>query len=639
MTRNTLIKHIEGLVMLMIAILVIIFCIDHLKSFWLNEQSNSEGKVIGLTTLMILISSVIYLTYLSVHCLKNIVLLENHCYNNQAGKIDLKKISDENTFLGNIIGIVYKKYTNVESFDYKNLLNLEYNRNATKRAYVNYSIGIMVTLGILGTFVGLIDAVQKSSLILGTIGDLQSSEELARKFKSPFAGMNTAFSTSILGITGAIVLGFCNVYVTRLNNSLFIDLERYFQTDLIPALYPVNKSMQQLMINELKLINSSHLAMHGTIKTELDRFVKASENQQNSLVLFTIDIKKEIQDLSKSFNNNLNERHSQYVKELDSKHILYFEKIEKLAATIDKSTKKNADAIVHYTNEANNNLHSIRKNFEEALKNIQVKFSNEVLSLDSAYKANMHKLNEQFKKDLNSFFENLKQKNEETSNHIKGVTLKLIATSDEKIKDIHRISSENATTLHNIYESRLEKHVEELNAIFTKRGLEFSNTLQQNLSLFKSFQEEVTKQLKSLSNSIQNESQKIIKDHKAAASEYSQKTKILQETYGKYIELFGQLNGSMNDTHVQFSKLADNYKLHSESVGHYHEMINQLTLNYNKNVALADRSTQDLILSLNEMGKFFESLRKEEALISATFNQLLQVVFKNLDEQNNNSIN
>lgn len=639
MTRNTLIKHIEGLVMLMIAILVIIFCIDHLKSFWLNEQSNSEGKVIGLTTLMILISSVIYLTYLSVHCLKNIVLLENHCYNNQAGKIDLKKISDENTFLGNIIGIVYKKYTNVESFDYKNLLNLEYNRNATKRAYVNYSIGIMVTLGILGTFVGLIDAVQKSSLILGTIGDLQSSEELARKFKSPFAGMNTAFSTSILGITGAIVLGFCNVYVTRLNNSLFIDLERYFQTDLIPALYPVNKSMQQLMINELKLINSSHLAMHGTIKTELDRFVKASENQQNSLVLFTIDIKKEIQDLSKSFNNNLNERHSQYVKELDSKHILYFEKIEKLAATIDKSTKKNADAIVHYTNEANNNLHSIRKNFEEALKNIQVKFSNEVLSLDSAYKANMHKLNEQFKKDLNSFFENLKQKNEETSNHIKGVTLKLIATSDEKIKDIHRISSENATTLHNIYESRLEKHVEELNAIFTKRGLEFSNTLQQNLSLFKSFQEEVTKQLKSLSNSIQNESQKIIKDHKAAASEYSQKTKILQETYGKYIELFGQLNGSMNDTHVQFSKLADNYKLHSESVGHYHEMINQLTLNYNKNVELADRSTQDLILSLNEMGKFFESLRKEEALISATFNQLLQVVFKNLDEQNNNSIN
>src|SRR6266446_6713005 len=98
-----------------------------------------------------------------------------------------------------------------------------------------YLIGLLVFLGLLGTFYGLLETVRS---VGGMIGALNvSASDLARAFadlkagvESPLHGMATAFSSSLFGLAGSLVLGFLDLQAGQAQNRFYNDLEEWLST-------------------------------------------------------------------------------------------------------------------------------------------------------------------------------------------------------------------------------------------------------------------------------------------------------------------------------------------------------------------------------------------------------------------------
>jgi len=93
-----------------------------------------------------------------------------------------------------------------------------------------YMIGLLVFLGLLGTFYGLLETVQSVKGVLGglTLGgnDVAAAfAELKERLASPLGGMSTAFSASLFGLAGSLVLGFLDLQAGLAQNRFYNELE------------------------------------------------------------------------------------------------------------------------------------------------------------------------------------------------------------------------------------------------------------------------------------------------------------------------------------------------------------------------------------------------------------------------------
>ncbi|SCA56770.1 MotA/TolQ/ExbB proton channel family protein [Candidatus Terasakiella magnetica] len=100
-----------------------------------------------------------------------------------------------------------------------------------QRDLSRYNIGLLIFLGLLGTFWGLLGTVSSvgdviSNLTIGSGGDLGVVfNELKRGLEAPIEGMGTAFSSSLFGLAGSLVLGFLDLQMGQSQNRFYTDLE------------------------------------------------------------------------------------------------------------------------------------------------------------------------------------------------------------------------------------------------------------------------------------------------------------------------------------------------------------------------------------------------------------------------------
>lgn len=100
-----------------------------------------------------------------------------------------------------------------------------------------YLIGLLIFLGLLGTFWGLLEtvnAVGDTISSLGAGGSIDEPavlfEELKRGLETPLSGMGTAFSSSLFGLAGSLVLGFLELQAGQAHNRFMNDLEEWLST-------------------------------------------------------------------------------------------------------------------------------------------------------------------------------------------------------------------------------------------------------------------------------------------------------------------------------------------------------------------------------------------------------------------------
>ncbi len=103
------------------------------------------------------------------------------------------------------------------------------------REISRYMIGLLVFLGLLGTFWGLLETVQAIGSVVGGLniagGDLGSAfNDLKKGLQAPISGMGTAFSSSLFGLAGSLVLGFLELQGGQAQNRFYNELEEWLSS-------------------------------------------------------------------------------------------------------------------------------------------------------------------------------------------------------------------------------------------------------------------------------------------------------------------------------------------------------------------------------------------------------------------------
>jgi len=100
------------------------------------------------------------------------------------------------------------------------------------REVSRYMIGLLIFLGLLGTFWGLLGTI---GAVVNVIGSLEvGNKDFALLFttlksglQAPLNGMGTAFSSSLFGLGGSLVLGFLDIQAGHAQNRFFNDMEEW----------------------------------------------------------------------------------------------------------------------------------------------------------------------------------------------------------------------------------------------------------------------------------------------------------------------------------------------------------------------------------------------------------------------------
>ena len=122
---------------------------------------------------------------------------------------------------------------------FRSILDSIATRLDESRDISRYLIGLLVFLGLLGTFWGLIQTIGSISNVIGALDpNSGDSNDVLAAIKSglaqPLAGMGTAFSSSLLGLSGSLILGFLDLQAGRAQNRFYTELENWLSsvTDL-----------------------------------------------------------------------------------------------------------------------------------------------------------------------------------------------------------------------------------------------------------------------------------------------------------------------------------------------------------------------------------------------------------------------
>lgn len=108
------------------------------------------------------------------------------------------------------------------------------NRLDEARDLSRYLTGLLIFLGLLGTFWGLIETVGSVGKVLEGLrpgGDSASMfETLKEGLAAPLGGMGISFSSSLFGLAGSLVLGFLDLQMSQAQNRFYTDLEDWLST-------------------------------------------------------------------------------------------------------------------------------------------------------------------------------------------------------------------------------------------------------------------------------------------------------------------------------------------------------------------------------------------------------------------------
>ncbi|UYN98148.1 MAG: flagellar motor protein MotA [Devosia sp.] len=192
-----------------------------------------------------------------------------------------------------------------------------------------YLTGLLVFLGLMGTFYGLLETVSSVGNVINaldvTAGDTATLfGNLKEGLVAPLGGMGTAFSSSLFGLSGSLILGFLDLQTSQAQNAFYTDLEDWM-TSMTELDHPVT-AMQanaggpdvQALIERLgannQNVNSSQNAIRAMAELArgIDGLVKHIRTEQDDLRRYIVEqgeTNKKLRDLIEAMLNEAdNER-------------------------------------------------------------------------------------------------------------------------------------------------------------------------------------------------------------------------------------------------------------------------------------------------------------------------------------------
>ena len=128
-----------------------------------------------------------------------------------------------------------KNKISLSTHSMRSLLDGMASRLDESRELSRYTIGLLIFLGLLGTFWGLLETVNSIGSVIGSLsvtgGDFSNVfAKLKDGLIKPLDGMGTAFSSSLFGLAGSLILGFLDLQAGQAQNRFYNDLEEWLSS-------------------------------------------------------------------------------------------------------------------------------------------------------------------------------------------------------------------------------------------------------------------------------------------------------------------------------------------------------------------------------------------------------------------------
>ena len=304
-------KYILRIILFLVLISSLLYLfIEKLKNFYLTNQT--------LNSIIIFI-----ITVGIIYILRQTLLLKNE-YNWLIKSTNSKqpsKLSVKSPNLLKYLDTFLKEHSGKFIFSQsamKSIMESLDGRLTESREISRYLIGLTIFLGLLGTFWGLLETINSVGI---TVSSLNFSEDTQRLFKvlkqgleEPLSGMGTAFSSSLFGLGGSLILGFLDLQSSQAQNRFYNEVEEKLSQHTKFTLMNMDendkKNLGPAYIESLIEVTTENLMKSTSVidkQNDYQESISKSLYEVNSFLSENIALNKEIKDeikvLSKTIAN------------------------------------------------------------------------------------------------------------------------------------------------------------------------------------------------------------------------------------------------------------------------------------------------------------------------------------------------
>ncbi len=198
----------------------------------------------------------------------------------------------------------------ISSLSMRSLLDSLNLRLDETREISRYLIGLLVFLGLLGTFWGLLITIDSVGTVISSLGaeDEDSSLmflKLKEGLKQPLNGMGTAFSSSLFGLSGSLILGFLDIQASQAQNQFYNDVEEWLSTmSLIAVNSSVNKEGQKIQEDGVPIYVQALLEQTAESIDSLQRTLGRGEDERKHLADNFANLAEKMSAVADQIQNN-----------------------------------------------------------------------------------------------------------------------------------------------------------------------------------------------------------------------------------------------------------------------------------------------------------------------------------------------
>ncbi|MDY0265554.1 MAG: MotA/TolQ/ExbB proton channel family protein, partial [Sulfurospirillum cavolei] len=149
-----------------------------------------------------------------------------------------------------------------------------------QKSYINFFINTAMLIGLLGTFVGLVEAIDHmGQIILGLNGDIDI-KQIMQDFSGPLSGMAIGFGASLFGVVCAVILGINGYILFRSQDTLISGIEDWLKDriiDVAPEAFNGSAVSSTNLPEHRKSFMEVFLEQMSTFTHEISKFSKSNE--------------------------------------------------------------------------------------------------------------------------------------------------------------------------------------------------------------------------------------------------------------------------------------------------------------------------------------------------------------------------
>ena len=340
-----------------------------------------------------------------------------------------------------------------------------------------YLIGLLVMLGLLGTFLGMVDTLQ------GAVTALQGTTELAairEGLAAPIQGLGLAFGTSVAGVAASAMLGLMSTLSRRERISytelLDTQISQAFKTfslahtkqetysalrvqatalpdvaltlnSLADKLVTMSENIEQSLTAQQKSFHESVSANYAELASSIDKSLKetlaesgklAGENIQPIIQTMMEEIKAETSNTHKTLNDTVANQLSELRSNWQQQQLEHDQaKLEQWTNQFEQLNQNNAQQFNAASDKLLEELQTVSSAQQQAVENVVNSFAESTNSLSEQWQQANQQTREQQQAITSSLNNSSEQLSEQLSKHAENTISeisKLIASSEELVK-------------------------------------------------------------------------------------------------------------------------------------------------------------------------------------------------------------